>query len=250
MGWSSAGCFLWEAEQPRWVRDQVWDEVPKTLEVGTVLMNFPALKHPCLLEISVLLWPLGFSSLPAGRGARIPADSHEGVVLQLQPQQNTLLAQLHRMIMDLRISWLQPNCWDTRPSLPSLANSYQHFVVLEGLSAWIPLPAPLHHHTKVVLILKLVIPERCCTDSGVQPGLVHQPSHKPIHKSNRKDYPNTSLLLCSGTSCSLENQKHEFALTLKAQWSKVAVFHHYQAMQTHSQAGETKFPPINSHRFH
>lgn len=192
---------------------------PHPPRLGTALTNFPAPKHPYLLGISVMLWPLGFSSLPAGRGAWIPA--HEGVVLQPQPQllswlpmwrsspgdsggghssvtspsaqkqphshqprlqeshtypahpscrmlrgdipshslslsqgtpswslfsfsigNNTVLAQLHRMKMDLRISlFAGPICRDTGPSLPPLANSCQHFVVPEGLSAQTPLPA-------------------------------------------------------------------------------------------------------------
>lgn len=54
---------------------------------------------------------------------------------------NTVLAQLHRMKMDLRISLFAGQiCRATGPSLPPLANSCQHFVVLEGLSAWTPLP--------------------------------------------------------------------------------------------------------------
>lgn len=77
---------------------------------------------------------------------------------------------------------------------------------------------PLHHHTQVLLILGLYTLRGA---ARIRTPALPQGNSQVKQK---RFYPYTSLLLCSGTSCSLENQNHEFSLTLKPQWSKVAGF--------------------------
>lgn len=104
MGSSHVGCFLCCPGESG-TRSGV--EAPHPLGLGAALTSFPALKHPCLGASSVMLWPLGFSSLPALSGALLPADCPwRGCAVAAAPAPR-LAAQASLKLPTQKLSWWQ-----------------------------------------------------------------------------------------------------------------------------------------------
>lgn len=80
-------------------------------------MNLAALKHLYPLEISAVLWPLGFASLPAGHGAWIPADCPWRGGAAAPGAQLAAQASPEMPMQEQELSWCR-GWWSLLPHLP------------------------------------------------------------------------------------------------------------------------------------